>query len=204
LVEHEVAADLIGTVGEAMGMLLVRTPQEKGGGVDRTAGNNHLVTENLLDSSVRILVLDVVDGASIGRSEESEDMGSRDESDVLKMMNRTDAVHVGVGLGVGEAGVAVAGVAADAGAVLGMLFVEFETDGNRERMVAVLFQSIEEFLDPRLIADGRIRIFGAHRRLSRIDPAQTMDIEEFLGAGVVGLEDIVSEGPCGRDPSLVT
>ena len=137
--EHEVAADLIGTICETVGMLLVRTPQEKGGGVDRAAGNNHLVTGNLLDYPVRILVLNVVDGASVGRSEESEDMGSRDESDVLKMMNRTDAVHVGIGLGVREAGVAVAGVAADACAVLWMLFVELETDGNRERMVAVLF-----------------------------------------------------------------
>ena len=158
MVEHKVTADLIGTVCETVGMLLVRTPQEKGGGVDCAAGYNHFVTGNLLDFTVRILVFDLVDGASVGRSEESEDMGSRDESDVLKMMNRTDTVHVSVGLGVGEAGVAVACVASNAGAVLGMLFVELETDGNRERMVAVLFQSIEEFLDPRFIADRRIGI----------------------------------------------
>jgi hypothetical protein len=54
------------------------------------------------------------DGGSGGVGEEAEDAGVGEEGDVGEIHDLANAVDVGVGFGVDEAGIAVAGIAANA------------------------------------------------------------------------------------------
>jgi len=58
--------------------------------------------------------LDAGDSRACAVSQEARSPGVRHQSDVGQMHNLPDAIDIGIGLGVNEAGIAVAGVAANA------------------------------------------------------------------------------------------
>jgi len=152
LVVHEVAADLIGAVGEAGGVFVVRRGQEDDGGVDGSGadgedaggigcrlrggcgsggdGGSGLGAVGFAGAGVEDF--DGGDGCSSGVGEEAEDAGVSHQRDVGEVHDLADAVDVGVGLGVDEAGVAVAGVAADALGGEGVGLVALKAEGNGE------------------------------------------------------------------------
>ena len=66
--------------------------------------------------------------------------------------------NLGVRLGVDEARKAVAGVAADAAALVGVLFIEHDTERRVKRPQAETGEIVTELLHARLVADRRMRI----------------------------------------------
>ena len=133
-------------------------------------------------------------------------IGAGQERDVRVLDRPVDADDLGVRLAVGQAGKTIKGVAAHAGAMgQGSPFLFIEQD--RERlgigMVADPGQLVVKLLDARLVADLRVRVGGAGPGLGRVRAAQAVDVEELLGAGVVGLKHIVAERPSRGDPFLV-
>src|SRR5436190_18020551 len=92
--------------------------------------------------------------------------------------------NLGVRLGVDEAGKAIAGVAADAAALVGGLFIEHDTERRVKRPQAKTGEVVTELLQARLVADRRMRIRGAGWRFRGILPPLAMDLVELLGSGV--------------------
>ena len=88
---------------------------------------------------------------------ELHDSGVRQQRDVRMLEGRPHAHHLGVRLGVHQAGEAVAGAAADAVAVGQVRLRQPDPVRRVERVVAGRLQVVRELLDPRLVrrAPGR-------------------------------------------------
>ena len=116
---------------------------------------------------------------------------------------RIDADHLGVALRVHQAREAVAGLAADAAALLRIRFVEHDPERHVERAQPVRRQVVVQLLDARLVLHGREPVRRARPRLGRIDAALAVDLIEVLGLRVVRLELVVADRPRRRDAAVV-
>ena len=216
LVVHEVSADLIGAVGETGGVLVGGGLQKDDGGVDGTGAEGEEVRG--VDGGgglAGVLDLDGVDRGSGGVGEQAKDAGVGHQRDVGEMHDLADAVDVGVGLGVDEAGIAVAGVAADALGLVGIGFVAFEAERDGEGVDAEFADVGLDGLHARLIREGGVRVLGGVEGLSGIEGGAeaagdggrgaeiAVDVEEGFGLAVVRLEIGVEDGPSGGDAALV-
>ena len=104
-----------------------------------------------------------------------------------------------VGFGVHQARKAVAGLAADAGAVRHVLLVQHHGAGSREGVVARRRQIVGQLLDARLVGNRRARIGSAGGRLGRIPAAQPVHVIHLLGPRVIRLQLVVGDRPRRRD-----
>src|ERR671923_1774304 len=95
--------------------------------------------------------------------------------------------NLSVRLGVDQAGKAIAGVAADAAALVGVLFIEHDTERRMKRPQAKTGEIVTELLHARLVADRRMRIRSAGWRFSGILAPLAVDMVELLGLGVIRL-----------------
>src|SRR6266545_2981218 len=111
--------------------------------------------------------------------------------------------NLGVRLGVDQAGKAVAGVAADAAALVGILFIEHDAERRVKRPQAETGEIVIELLHARLVADRRMRIRCAGWRFSGILTSLAVDLIKLLGPGVIRLQIFVREGPRRRDSAVV-
>src|SRR5438876_10390920 len=93
--------------------------------------------------------------------------------------------NLGVRLGVDEARKAVAGVAADAAALVGVVLIEHDTERRGKRPQAETGEIVTELLDARLVADRWKRIGGAGWRVRGILTRWAMDMVKPLGPGVI-------------------
>ena len=155
------------------------------------------------------------DGGSGGVGEQAEDAGVGEQGDVGQMHDLADAVDVGVGFGVDEAGVAVAGVAADALAGDWVGFVALEAEGDGEGVDAELADVGFDGGHARFVGEGGVGIGLGVEGLGGIVGAAVaagdcgrgaevaVDVEELFGAGVVGFEVGVGDGPGGGDAAFV-
>ena len=130
-------------------------------------------------------------------------LGVGDQGDVGMLEGRADAQHLGVGLGVDQAGEAVAGRGAQAAAVGRVGLVEHDAAGRVERVVAGGGEVVGELLDARLVGDRRMGVGGAGGRLGRVLAADPVHLVALLGLGVVGLHVVVADRPGGRDAVVV-
>ena len=200
VVVHEVAADLIGAVGQPVRVLVASGGQQQLGGVDRAAGDDH-------DVAVIALGLAVVLGHHLG------DRGAGrvglqlhhprvpEQGDVGVLEGGADAEHLG--LGVQRAREAVAVRAAHADAVGHVRLVDQDAARRVERVIAGLGQVIGELLDPGLVGHRRVRVGRAGRRVGRILTSCAVHLVHGLGGGVVRLHVLVGDGPGGRDAVMV-
>jgi hypothetical protein len=216
LVVHEVAADLIRGVGEAVGMFVVGGLEENDGGVDG-AGAEGDDGCFVLCGSGGVGVLDFYrgDGGSGGVGEEAEDARVGDEGDVGEMHDLANAVDVGVGFSVDEAGVAVAGVAADAPGGDGIGGVALEAEGNGEGADAEVADGGFDIGHAGFVGEGRVGVGLGVEGLGGVVAAGVaagnrgcgaeiaVDVEELFGVGVEGLHVGVGDGPGGRDAALM-
>ena len=124
------------------------------------------------------------------------------QREVLVHQGWADGDHVGVGLRVHQAGEAVTGGAADAGAEGGVGLVEHDPVGGVERVQPHLCETVEELLDARLVRDRRVRVWPAGW-VGRVLSAGAVHLVQVLGLGVVRLEDVVVDRPRGRDAAVV-
>ena len=197
VMEHVVAADLVRAVGEAVRMLsladassslaVLAAPQAT---ITMSAAKRSIwpststktaetsFPDSLVSSLITLaFVISVTFGCSrAGRTQ-----------------------HLGVGLGVDQAGEAVAGRAADAMAVRSSL-VQPDPAGRVEGEVARRLEVVRELLDPRLVRDRRVRVRPARRWLGRVLATRATNLVQVLRERVVGLQLLVVNRPGRRDP----
>ena len=118
--------------------------------------------------------------------------------DVGQVQNLPDAVDVGVRLGVDEAGVAVAGVAANAFACFGVRFISFQAERDGEGVDAELADVRLDGGHAGFVGQGRVGVGFGVEGLSGVEAAAVaagdggcgakvaVDVEEFVGLGVEG------------------
>src|SRR5207248_2765508 len=97
-----------------------------------------------------------------------------------------------------------AGVAPDAGARPRIRFVELDPKRRVERPEALRGEILAELLQPWLVADRRMRIRRAGRRLGRVFAALPVHVVELLGARVVRLQIVIGDRPRWRDAAVMT
>ena len=134
---------------------------------------------------------------------QSHRLGVDQQFHVVVLERRPDTQHLGVGLGVHDAGEAVAVGAAHARAVGHVALVEHDPARCVERVVAQRRQVIGQLLDPGLVRHGGKRIRPAGARLGRILPTGAVHAVELLGQRVVRLHHVVADRPRRRDAVMV-
>jgi len=191
-------------VGQPVGVSVVGAHQKERGRVDGAAAYGDYVTAEARGLARAVdLRLDGLDGGPGRAGEEPRDLGAGDQRNVRQVHDLADAVDVGVGFCVHEAGVAVARVAADASALQGIPLVPLQAERARKGPEAELPQIVLDLLHARLVGDCRIRVLLASRRLGRVEALLAVNAVKPLRLGVIGLEHVVRDGPCGGDAALV-
>src|SRR5438552_17947125 len=110
------------------------------------------------------------------------------------MLDRLINAHnLRVGLGAHQAGESVAGVAANAAALLRILFVEHEPDRNVEGLQAGTHKVIRQLLNTGLVADGKPRIDRFSWRLRRVFSAIALHSLKILGLSALRLSLVIAE-----------
>src|ERR1700746_2923977 len=112
-----------------------------------------------------------------------------------------DAHNLCVGLSAHQAGKAVAGIAANAAALVRVLLVEHDPDRYMKGLETRTCEVVGQLLNARLMADGGPWIGGVRRRFGRIFSAVSVHLIQILGLRVVRLQIVIAERPRGRDAS---
>src|ERR1700732_1469944 len=113
-----------------------------------------------------------------------------------------DTDDLRIRLAVHQAGKAVERVATNAGARMQRFPVLFRQQNAQRQWKGVktlAHERVMQLLDAWFVADRRIGIRLARRRVGRVDPVLAMHAVEMLGLGIVWLEIVVSERPGGRE-----
>ena len=195
-VRHVMPSHDARAVRQALRMPVVRRAQEQRRRVDRAARDDYDVRRVRLRGAVAPH-LDARHRAARRPGIEACHVGVREQRDVGVGERRIHAHHLGVGLGVDQARVAVARVAADAAAGARIALVEHDAEGHVERPQPNAAEVVGELLDARLVAHRREGVRRARRWLGRIAAALTVDLVEPLRLGVVRLELVVRDRPRG-------
>ena len=142
-------------------------------------------------------------GGALGVRLQRHRLRPGEQGDVVVLERRADGDHLGVRLGVDQAGKAVAVLAADAAAVRHVALVEQDAAGRVERPVAGGGEIVGELL--RSAARGRPRGTGTERwREARSGPPLARrGPGRAARPGVVRLHLLVGDRPGGRDPVRV-
>ena len=130
---------------------------------------------------------------------QARDLGVDQERDVGEVQQGADPDDVGVGLGVHQAWVAVAGRAPDAGAGGPVGLIQQDPAWRMERVVAGLRERVRDLPDPWFMRDRRPRVLHGRRTLGRILAVRAVHLVEPLGLAIPGLEVGVADRPCWRD-----
>ena len=202
VVEHVVAADLVGAVREPGRVRLARRGEQQPRAVGRAAGDDDDVAR------VRLALAAAVDDdprdlAAVRARLEPHRLGVGQHRHVGALERRPDAQHLGVGLRVHQAREAVARGAPHAVAVRHVVLSEADAAGRVEGVQPGRREIVGELLDARLVADRGERVRRRRRRLGRVLAARAVDLVELLGERVVRLHLLVGDRPRGRDPVVV-
>ena len=192
---HVVASDHAGRIGKAVGVPRVGGTQQDCGTVDRARRQHEEIAPDLR----AVDHLGGLDAPAARIGEQADNLCSRPQADSIVAQHRVDQPGFGVALGAQAAGEAVAGIAAHTGAAL----VVLHRRGDRKRAQALEAQALGDLGDHRIVAQRRMRIRAGAGRLRRVDTGLAVHTEEMLGAGVVGLQRVVVDGPGRRQPALV-
>ena len=181
VVEHVVAPDLVGAVGEAVRVLVVGRAEQQLGRVRRAAGDDDdvgAVASRAAPSRSTTHLGDRGPGR-VGAQRHGRGVGQQRDVGVLE--RGSHAQHLGVGLGVHQAREAVAGRAAHARAVGHVRLVEHHAAGRVEGVQAGRGEVVGELLDARLVRDRRERVGRAGGRFGRVLAARAVHLVELLG-----------------------
>ena len=126
--------------------------------------------------------------------------GVDQQGDVRPVQDRTHRDDLGVGLGVHQAGVAVAPGAADTCAASPVGLVEHDPHRRREGMVTTGLEGVGDLLQAGLVADRRPRIRLGPVALGGVLVPVAVHLVQPLGLGVPRLEVVVVERPGRRQP----
>ena len=167
VVIHVVPADLVGAVGEAVRVFVIRRHEKEPRGVCRTCGNDDDAGAEGLGFSVAI-DHDFAHRIAGGVGVEFQHLGICEERDIRVLERGSHAQDLGIRLRLDEAGKSIAILTAHALAVGHIRFIEHDAAGRVEGMVACAFEVVGELLDARLVGDGGMRIRLAARWLGGI------------------------------------
>ena len=195
VVVHVVAPDHSGRIGEAARVLRVDGAKQDRSTVDGARSQYEEIAPDLR----AVGQLGGLDAPAARIGEQANNKGLRSQCDVPVLQHRVDEARLGVALGTQAAGETVAGVAAYARAARMVLHGR----RNRERAQALGAQSLGDLGDRRIVSERRIRVGARARRLRRVGAGLAMYAEEAFGAGVVGLERVVLDGPRRRQSTGV-
>ena len=202
--EHVVAADLVGAVGEPVRVLVVRRGRSRCARVRRAARARRRCrprTSSVAPSRSTTTFDDARAGV-VGL--EPHDLRVRQQRDVRVLERGPNADHLGIGLRVHHAREAVAVRAAHARAVRHVRLVEHDPARRVERMVPRPSRASSASCWMRGSCEtGGMRVRRARRRLGRILAARAVHLVQLLGLRVVRLELVVGDRPGGRDPVVV-
>ena len=180
-------------------MLVIGRVEQDLGAVGRPGGDNHDVAG--VDLPLAVPGDDDPGDAAPGVvGLQPGHLGPGEQGDVGPVEQRPDRDHVGVGLGVHQARVAVAPGAADAGAARPVGLVQHDPARGVERVVAALGQPIVDLLDPRLVGDRGPGVGLAAMALGRVLTAVAVHLVQVLGLRVPRLEVVVGQRPGRGDP----
>ena len=197
VVEHVVAAHLVGAVGQAGRMLLGGGPEQDLGAIGRAGRDHHDV--GLVDLVRAVARYRHARDGPAGRvGLQPLDLRVDQQGHVRLVQRRADRDDLGVGLGVHQARVAVAPRAADALAGGPVGLIQQDAARRVERVVAARCQGLGDLLDPRLVRDGRPRVLLGPVALGGILAVVTVHLVQPLGLGVPGLEVVVAQRPGRR------
>ena len=161
VVPHVVAADLTRPVGESLRVGVAGRAQHQERRGESAAGHHHDVAGEHL-GRLAALDLDAGDRPAGRIGEEPLDVGIGHQREVVVRRERgIDAGDLRIRLAVGDARIAVEGIAADAGGVrqrLAVPLVEAHPDRKVERVMALALQPVEQLLDPGLVGDRRVGV----------------------------------------------
>ena len=107
-----------------------------------------------------------------------------------------DADNLRIGLGPNQTGEPVAGVAADAAALVRILLVEHDADRHVEGLQSRPREVVGQLLNAWLMAHRRPGIRGTGFWFGRIFSAVPMDLIQILGLRIVRLQFVIADRPC--------
>ena len=195
-------ADDAGAIREAVRMHVAAGSQEQSGRVDRPAREHNDVRGKLFAHAIHDSD-DGFDFAAAWACLQSFDLGICAQSDVGMSNGVVHATSLGIGLGIEQAGEAIAGIAFDARADLGVFFVQHNAEGSVKRLEPKGRKVVGQMLDAWLVSDGRMRELAARRRLGGVFAAGPVDVIESLGFTVIWLQFVVVDRPLRRQAAVV-
>src|SRR5215472_8574663 len=98
---------------------------------------------------------------------------------------------------------AIAGLAADALAGAGVLFIELDPERHMEWFQPEASEIVAQLLHTRLVADRRMRIGTTSERVCGVHSALAMHVIQILGFQVIRLEVVIGNGPSRRYAAVV-
>ncbi len=131
------------------------------------------------------------------------DLGSRHNRHVGMPQRVDEAGLFRVALGVYKARKAIAGVAANTGAILYVVFKALHAYWQMKRFEAETLQLIEHFQHPWFLRELRIGKGLGRRRLRGVFAALTVHEIEAFGFLVIRFELVIGDRPSGRDSVFV-
>ena len=183
-------------------MAIVRRPQEQRRGVDGARGHHHHLRRVLFALAVAPDDHLVHRAARCSRLQAlHESVGQ--ERDVGELERGIHREHLRVGLRPDQAGVAVAGGAADARAAIRALLVQLDAERGVEWLQARAGEVLRQVLQARLVAHRRVRVWLAGVGVRRVLAALAVHVVHALRARVVGLHLVIGQRPGWRDAAMV-
>src|ERR1700757_1363481 len=107
-----------------------------------------------------------------------------------------DAYNLRVGLGTDQTGKAIAGIAANAAALVRVLLVEHDPDRYVEWLQTRTREVVGQLLDSRLMGDSGPGIRGTGFRFGGIFSSVSVHLIQILGLRVVRLQIVIADRPC--------
>jgi len=183
-------------------MATVRGPQEQRRGIDGARGHHYDLRRIVLAVAVAPHD-DLVHRAARCSRLQSIHEGVGQERDVGELERGIHREHLRVGLGPDQAGIAVAGGAADARAAIRALLVELDAERGVEWLQARTGEVLRQVLHARLVAHRRVRVRLRGVGIRRVLTALAVHMVHAFRARVVGLHLLVSDRPGRRDATVV-
>ncbi len=151
------AADYVGAIGEAGGMLVIGGAQQQRGGIDGSGADYHDVASVAFD---RAMALDhncfYFPAGFAGFQFRNMRVGQ--QLHVGMLQRGIDGANLRVGLGVNQARKTIACAALDAGTFARIIFIEHDAERHGKRIEAPGFEVFVQMLNALFVGHSRIRI----------------------------------------------
>ena len=194
VVEHVVAAHLVGAVGQAPGVLVIGRHQQQPGRIGGTTTHHHHITPHGHRLTIP-LQQHGLHAAARGIGLQTTHLGPGQQRHIRSSQGRPHTEHIRVGFGVHQTGEAIAAITPAATAKGHVGLIQHHPGRGMEGMQPCQSQIIHQLLDAGLMGHRRMGIGTTAGGLGGIFPPLAMHVIHLLGPLVIGLEVAVAQGP---------